>query len=111
MPNFSWQQLNRLVVEEDSDRRAPAISQYFLHLKTADGALIEDPEGLELPSIEAAREEAVRGLRGILAETIQSGRDLDVRAVVVADSQGRELDLVPLQASLPASLRHHLLDA
>lgn len=82
------------------------MSRYFFHLETPQGSRIEDLEGMVLPSSEAAREEAFRGLRDSLANAIQAGRDLAVVSVVIADEQGREIDQLPVEACLPERLKH-----
>jgi len=47
---------------------------------------IEDPEGIELPDLAAARADALLGIRDLLAESIRKGQDdlLD-DAVIITD--------------------------
>jgi hypothetical protein len=87
------------------------VARYFLHLKHADQSVIEDWEGSELPSLQAAQEEAMRGIRYLVAEAIKFGRDIDVEAIVVTDHQGRHLHLVPVKDALPESFLYPLRDA
>jgi hypothetical protein len=48
---------------------------YFLHYRTSTEP-VTDPEGHELPDLEAALEEAIGGLRDIAADYVRHGRPL-----------------------------------
>lgn len=53
--------------------------------------LVEDEEGCELPDVDAARREAVKGARSLIAEDVLHGR-LDLAGRVdVLDVDGRQL--------------------
>jgi hypothetical protein len=80
------------------------MSRYFLHLRYADQSVVEDPEGLDLPSLQAAQEEALQGIRDLVAADIRGGREVTLAAIVIADNQGRQLAIVPVRAALPKSL-------
>jgi hypothetical protein len=80
------------------------MSRYFLHLRYADQSVVEDPEGLDLPSLQAAQEEALQGMRDLVAADIRGGREVTLEAIVIADNQGRQLATVPVRAALPKSL-------
>jgi hypothetical protein len=80
------------------------MSRYFLHLKQADQSVVEDTEGLDLPSLQAAQEEALQGIRDIVAADIKGGREVTLEAVVITDSQGCQLATVPFRAALPKRL-------
>ena len=45
---------------------------YFMHIRNSDG-LIEDPDGIELPDLEAAKEEAILSARDIVGNQIKDG--------------------------------------
>ena len=64
-----------------------------------------DEEGIELPSVTAARREAEQGGRELLAEAIKTGRDIIPDAFIVTDEHGREVDTVLLATLLPKPLR------
>jgi hypothetical protein len=67
--------------------------RYFLHLHNSMGFL-EDEEGRDLLDLEAAREEAVRSIRSLLADEIRRGR-IDLRGrLEVAGSDGEILDSI-----------------
>jgi hypothetical protein len=80
------------------------MSRYFLHLRYADQSVVEDPEGLDLPSLQAAEEEALQGIRDLVAADIRGGHEVTLNAIVIADNRGRQLATVPVRASLPKSL-------
>jgi hypothetical protein len=46
--------------------------RFYLHIRDGE-ILIKDPEGSELPSVEAARAEAREAVREIVADRIRSG--------------------------------------
>jgi hypothetical protein len=72
---------------------------FFLHLHNGLGFL-PDEEGRELPDLEAARREAVRSIRSLLAEEITRGRiDLGGR-VEIAGADGEILAQVPFAEAL-----------
>ncbi|MPR10714.1 DUF6894 family protein [Microvirga tunisiensis] len=86
------------------------MSRYFLHLKQADQSVVEDTEGLDLPSLQAAQEEALQGIRDVVAADIKGGHEVTLEAIVIADNQGRQLATVPVRAALPKSLFQSLLE-
>ena len=79
------------------------MGRFYFHLRSGD-RLIADQEGSDLPDVAAARLEALAAARYILADAIRSGSENIPEAFVIADSEGRELDIVPLAAVLPKSL-------
>jgi hypothetical protein len=76
------------------------MKRYYFHVKS-DGKLISDPEGLELPDLNEARREAVRGARDLLVEAIRFGEPRVPEAFVIADESGRTLHVLPLVELLP----------
>ena len=68
--------------------------RFHFNVRDAFGA-VRDPDGLDLPHIEAAREEAIKGARAMIAEEVLRGR-LDLKGVVeVTDSTGAVLLTLP----------------
>lgn len=78
--------------------------RFFFHQQTK-GGLIVDPDGSELPDIEAARAEAVASARQLWAAAIIAGADLPVQSFEIADQAGHLLLSVPSGEALPPSLR------
>lgn len=63
---------------------------YYFNVENAIG-LIPDEEGRELPDLEAARAEAIKGARSILADDVLKG-NLDLRARIdITDGDGKIL--------------------
>jgi hypothetical protein len=77
------------------------MSRYYFHLRLLDDEVIADQEGLDLPDTATARQEALAAARQILADSIKFGRENIPDAFIVADSEGHELDTIPLAAALP----------
>ena len=59
-----------------------------------DGHLFEDPDGSELPTLEAARAEALVAAREGFAELIKTGKAVGGRSLEIADGAGRVLATV-----------------
>ena len=83
--------------------------RFYRHIRQG-GRLIHDSEGVERPDLDAARAEALDGVRDLLAEDIRLGKDdwLD-DAVVITDEAGRELMTIPFIEALPPRLYRALL--
>ena len=78
--------------------------RFYFHLKAGD-ELIPDEDGIELPSIDEAKREAILGARELLADAIKNGKPKVPEAFVIADEAGRTLDVVPLFELLPEPLK------
>ena len=61
--------------------------RFFMHSREAE-RLIEDPDGSNLPDLDAAREEAAVAAREIAAERLRAGEPLDARRFEIHD-EGR----------------------
>ncbi|WP_019997451.1 DUF6894 family protein [Aureimonas ureilytica] len=83
--------------------------RYYLHIRNGD-VLIEDFEGEEFPDLDAARREAVRCVRELLAERLRRGDVLDGEAIEIWDETGRFVDSVSFrsQLRLPGSAKDGL---
>jgi hypothetical protein len=77
------------------------LPRYFLHI----GELDTDPEGTELPDIEAARREATLSAREMLAEWIIVGAEDIPTRIVITDAAGTALAVVYMRDVLPRALR------
>lgn len=83
--------------------------RYYLHIRQGD-QLIEDPEGVERPDLDAARAEAVNGIRDLIGAAIRQGQDDWLNdGIVIADETGRELMTIPFIEALPPRLSEALL--
>ena len=73
--------------------------RFFFHSRTA-SLLVEDPEGTEFPTLEAARAEAIIDLRQMAAEALQQDRPVDNLHIDIHDSAGRLLATVSASDAL-----------
>jgi len=76
------------------------LAHFYFHLRSGD-ELLTDDEGEDLPDLSAARREAERAARELLAEAIRAGKDEVPEGFVITDERGREIDVVLLAAVLP----------
>ena len=75
----------------------------YFHQRVGDD-YIEDPDGHDYPSLEAARAAAIVSARHLWAAAIIAGEDLTGESIEVAAADGRHLFSVPLSEALPAGL-------
>lgn len=80
------------------------LPRYFLHIDELD----TDPEGTELPDIEAARREATLSAREMLAEWIILGAEDIPTRIVITDEAGTVLAVVYMHDVLPRAMRDKL---
>jgi hypothetical protein len=69
--------------------------RFFFHARDGDQRL-DDPEGVDLPDLDAARAEAAVGAREIAAGRIRQGQMLDGQSLEICDEAGRTLATIPL---------------
>ncbi|MCJ2106705.1 hypothetical protein MKK70_15225 [Methylobacterium sp. E-041] len=58
--------------------------RFYLHLRDGDD-LVEDPDGSDLPNVEAAKEEARASARYLLAERLREGKLIDGQRFEIVD--------------------------
>jgi len=75
------------------------MSRFFFQVRT-DTALIDDPEGIEFPHLEAARAEAIAGLRQLAAEALRQNLPASNRQVDICDAAGLLLATVSVQDAI-----------
>src|SRR5688572_4844550 len=81
------------------------MQRYYFHLqKLGESGVVADEEGSELTSLDAAREEALKAAREILADAIRAGYGLVTEAIIVSDDAQRELVRVALKDALPETI-------
>lgn len=73
--------------------------RFFLHIETGDGR-VEDPDGSDLPDLNAAHVEALELARYLLSLSVAKGRALDGRTFHICDAAGNVLLTVPFIAAL-----------
>ena len=72
---------------------------FFFHMRDEDW-LVEDPEGSELPDLDAARAKAAAVACDYLAERLAAGEALNFQRVEIWDDGGRMLQTVPFPEAL-----------
>jgi hypothetical protein len=80
------------------------MSRYYFHLRFVDDRVIADQDGSDLPDTASARLEALAAARQILADAIKFCSEDIPEAFIITDSEGRELETVPLAGALPKCL-------
>lgn len=80
------------------------MARFYFHLRDGD-ELVKDPEGSDLPDVDAAKREALLAARDILSDAIKAGKSKVPEAFVIADEAGRAVETIPLAAILPESLK------
>jgi hypothetical protein len=75
--------------------------RYHLHLSDFDGNLIEDQDGAHYPSVTAARDGAIEGMREMLGDAIRHGSEIEIEKVLVLDEGGHQVASVPVAVALP----------
>jgi hypothetical protein len=82
------------------------VPRFFLHI----GELDTDPEGTDLPDLNAARREAMLGAREMLAEWILHAKEDIATRIIIADAHSNVLAVVQMSDLLPRALRDHYND-
>ena len=62
--------------------------------------LVRDLEGVDLPSVIAAKREAEQAAREILAQKVEAGEIIDGQAFEIYDSWGNHMLTIPLKSVL-----------
>jgi hypothetical protein len=66
--------------------------RYYLHIRQ--DVLLEDPDGVDVRDLEAARQIATDDARDLIAERIRLGRPVQAYVIEIADDHGTCLDTV-----------------
>lgn len=78
--------------------------RFYLHVCNGDG-FSEDEQGQDLPGIEAARQMAVDGLRGILSEEMKAGQ-LNMASFIEIEDENHQLVMtVPFADAVSVSTK------
>ena len=63
------------------------MQRYFFHIRLFSGELIIDPEGTELPGLEAACDVANTDARALIAENVKRGATIRQKDIEIADDR------------------------
>lgn len=75
------------------------MAKFYFHSRNAN-EFIEDDWGVDLPDLEAARKEAMRAAREIIAEQLLNDRAIPDEAFEIVDANGSVLAYIPLKAAI-----------
>lgn len=82
------------------------MAMYYFHLRDGEH-FVPDETGMDLTDMQAARVEAVRSARDILADQLRAGEALDGQAIEITNDAGEVLDVVKFKDALrPAGTLH-----
>lgn len=73
--------------------------RYYFNVSDHARVIIDD-EGIELPGLDAAREEAVAAARELVSQSVLKGAACNGRAFEIVDDQGRVVLTVPFNEAL-----------
>ncbi|WP_105401832.1 hypothetical protein [Neorhizobium sp. T7_12] len=74
--------------------------KFFLHLNYLSALVIDDPDGSDLPDLQAATTEATRGIRDLAADCLRGGGQFGLRSIRVCDAAGDLLSEVTVHQAL-----------
>lgn len=70
--------------------------RFYLHLRGPDGLLIEDENGAEYTSVNAAKQQAIKRMRELATTSINAGALPPVLGVVIHDWRGWTQQIIDL---------------
>jgi hypothetical protein len=73
------------------------VPRFFFHIRDNED-LVEDLEGVEMASVQTARDEAVKAAREMLAERLLRGETVDGQTFEICDEMGTKLFSVPFKS-------------
>jgi hypothetical protein len=79
------------------------MARYYFHIQIGD-TLATDDEGIDCPTVAAAKQEALASAREMLANAIKFDQPRVPDCFVIADASGREVLRVPVKDVLPPYL-------
>jgi hypothetical protein len=81
---------------------------YYFHIRDGE-TLIVDEEGIPFPTLDAARAEAARSVREMLAEQLRTGEEVNGQVIKIADESGAVVETLAftdvLQGHMPSKRR------
>ena len=72
--------------------------RYFFHVRSIDGGVAKDTQGVELSDLATARAEAEQSAVELSLEALESDELVEVEAVEIADWTGYALAVIPFKA-------------
>jgi hypothetical protein len=81
--------------------------RYYLHI-VRDGEAIKDPEGYDLPDLDAAKREAISGAREILSEEVLRGSLSLDEHIEIVDDRGEVVFVIPFMSTVDIRCPHQV---
>ncbi len=78
------------------------MARFYFHIRKGE-ALLEDDEGLDLPDLNAAREQALLSAREVVADAVKFGRPAP-DCFVITDESGHEVASLSFKEAVPRNL-------
>jgi uncharacterized protein YoaH (UPF0181 family) len=75
---------------------------FYFHIRQRDN-MVNDEEGVDLPNLTAAREEARQALREMVAAHISAGEEVRTVAIEICDGHRNDLATVSLASAISAT--------
>jgi hypothetical protein len=75
---------------------------YYFHIRKAD-TIVNDEQGVDLPDLAAAREEARQALREMVAGHVSAGEKVRILAIEICDDRRNDLATVTLASAISAT--------
>jgi len=73
--------------------------RYFFHIREEEQVIVDD-EGIDLPNLEAAREEAVAAARQLLSQSVLKGKACNGRVFEITNENGIVVLSVPFRETI-----------
>jgi hypothetical protein len=73
--------------------------KFYFHIVTGD-TVLEDPDGSELPDLDAARAEALQSARHLLADKVRNGEVIDGQRFEIRNGSGDLLATVAFREAI-----------
>ena len=84
--------------------------KFFMNVRNGN-ELVEDCEGQEFTSVDAAREEAIHAAREMISGWVLRGEIVDCRQIEILDTAGTTVAIVPVRAQLRLAWQDPGLDS
>lgn len=78
---------------------ADGMPRFYFHIRSSD-SFIRDPDGTDLPDLDAARSEAEKSARDLLAALLKDGAVVNGQVFEITDGEGNILERLPFRQVL-----------
>jgi hypothetical protein len=75
------------------------MSKFFFHTRDGD-IYAEDTQGIELPDLASARQEALLAAREMMSEMLLRNEIVNGQQFEISDTEGKILDIIPFKSAM-----------